>query len=332
MLILALDTTTRAGSLALVRDGRLLEVAEGDPGQTHAARLPGAILDCLARHHLTLGDLDLYGVAVGPGSFTGLRIGIATIQGLAFAHGRQVVGVSALDALAEAGGPPVAPGGAGLALRAAWMDARREEVYARLYQFAGATWEPMGEPLVDRPSGVLAAWLGPAADAVVEFIGDGVVARRDDLTARARRPGSRADSGSGAGPGHRVDRRPRGSRRTSRCRRAPSGPSTFAGRTWSWRANAEHGGWPDERDAIGVRRVRARRAGDGWSSTRLDGQDARGIQTWTRCWQVETASFSNPWTRDMFLTELAERQRVLRLRSQDARAPCGGVLHDLDRG
>jgi tRNA threonylcarbamoyladenosine biosynthesis protein TsaB len=183
MLILALDTTTRAGSLALVRDGRLLEVTEGDPGQTHAARLPGAILDCLARHHLTLGDLDLYGVAVGPGSFTGLRIGIATIQGLAFAHGRQVVGVSALDALAEAGGPPVPPGGAGLTLRAAWMDARRDEVYARLYQFAGEAWQPMGEPLVDRPSGVLAAWVGPAADAVVEFVGDGAIARRDDLAA-----------------------------------------------------------------------------------------------------------------------------------------------------
>jgi tRNA threonylcarbamoyladenosine biosynthesis protein TsaB len=189
MLILALDTTTRAGSLALVRDGQPLEVAEGDPGQTHAARLPGAILDCLARHHLTLGDLDLYGVAVGPGSFTGLRIGIATIQGLAFAHGRLVVGVSALDALAEAAGPAPPAIGGGRALRAAWMDARRGEVYGRLYQFSGSAWQPMGPPLVNRPSDVLAGWFPSPDDTLVELVGDGAVAYRAELTAAL---GSRA--------------------------------------------------------------------------------------------------------------------------------------------
>ncbi len=92
MLVLALDTTTRGGSLALVSDGGVLEVFAGDATRTHATRLPGDILDCLARHQVGLGDIDLYGVAVGPGSFTGLRIGIATIQGLAFASGRPVGG------------------------------------------------------------------------------------------------------------------------------------------------------------------------------------------------------------------------------------------------
>jgi tRNA threonylcarbamoyladenosine biosynthesis protein TsaB len=181
MLILALDTTTRAGSLALVQDGRLLDVAEGDRRETHAARLPGAILDSLARHHLTLTDLGLYGVAVGPGSFTGLRIGIATIQGLAFAHGRPVVGVSALDALAEAAGPAAPPIGPAPVLRAAWMDARRGEVYARLYQLTASTWQPMGPPLVDRPSAVLATWFPSPAGAPVEFVGDGALAYRAQL-------------------------------------------------------------------------------------------------------------------------------------------------------
>ena len=181
MLILALDTTTPAGSLALVRDGQLLDLAEGDPGETHAARLPGDILDCLARHHLTLGDLDLYGVAVGPGSFTGLRIGIATIQGLAFAHGRPVVGVSALDALAEAAGPPSQERGGAPVLRAAWMDARRGEVYGRLYRPVGSTWQPMGQPLVGRPSDVVAAWFMSSTDGTVEFVGDGAVACRAEL-------------------------------------------------------------------------------------------------------------------------------------------------------
>jgi tRNA threonylcarbamoyl adenosine modification protein YeaZ len=100
MIVLALDTTTRAGSLALVRDRRLLEVFVGDGSRTHAARLPGDLLDCLTRHGLSLQDVDLFAVAAGPGSFTGLRIGIATIQGLAFASGRNLVGVSALEALA----------------------------------------------------------------------------------------------------------------------------------------------------------------------------------------------------------------------------------------
>jgi hypothetical protein len=68
MPILTLNTTTPAGSLALARNRRLLEVAEGEPSLTHAARLPGGILDLPARHHLTCGDLDLYGVAVGPGA------------------------------------------------------------------------------------------------------------------------------------------------------------------------------------------------------------------------------------------------------------------------
>ena len=183
MLILALDTTTRAGSLALVRDGRLLDLVEGDPGETHAARLPGGILDCLARHHLTLGDLDLYGVAVGPGSFTGLRIGIATVQGLAFAHGRPVVGVSALDALAEAAGPPAPESGGVPVLRAAWIDARRGEVYARLYRPVGSAWQPMGQPLVARPSDALAAWFTSSAEETVEFVGDRAVACRTELAA-----------------------------------------------------------------------------------------------------------------------------------------------------
>ncbi len=178
MLILALDTTTRSGSLAIVRDGRLLDLVEGDPARTHATRLPGAILDSLARHHLTLADLELYGVAAGPGSFTGLRIGLATVQGLAFAHGRPVVGVSALEALVEAAGKPDA---AGAGLRAAWMDAQRGEVYGQLYRQTGAAWQALGPPVVDKPPDMLAAWFGAAPGEVVEFVGDGAVAFRAEL-------------------------------------------------------------------------------------------------------------------------------------------------------
>jgi tRNA threonylcarbamoyladenosine biosynthesis protein TsaB len=221
MLILALDTTTRGGSLALVRDGRVLEVFAGDSRRTHAVRLPGDILDCLARHECTLADIDLYGVAVGPGSFTGLRIGIATVQGLAFANGRPVAGVSALDALVEAGGAPVPADGRAPRLRAAWIDAQRGEVYGCLYRWADSRWEPLTGPVVDRPSEVLAGWATALGVAPVEFVGDGatayaaeiervmparslLIAPDPPLAAAIAALAERAAAAGQAGPPHRV--------------------------------------------------------------------------------------------------------------------------------
>ena len=102
MLVLALDTTTRQGSAALTRDGALLGTYIGDAAITHGERLPGDLIRLLAAHLLEIGDVDLFAVAAGPGSFTGLRIGIATQQGLAFANNKPLVGISALDALNHA--------------------------------------------------------------------------------------------------------------------------------------------------------------------------------------------------------------------------------------
>src|ERR1700674_3345139 len=115
---MALDTTTRAGSVALVEDDRVVDERSGDLSRTHAQRLPGEILALADRHHVAMRDVDVFAVASGPGSFTGLRIGIATIQGLALATNRPVVAVSTLEALAHAASRDLAPG----ALVAAWMD------------------------------------------------------------------------------------------------------------------------------------------------------------------------------------------------------------------
>ena len=71
------------------------------PARTHGERLPREILALLDGIGLTTADIDLFAVASGPGSFTGLRIGIATLQGLAFVHRRQIAAVSALEALAQ---------------------------------------------------------------------------------------------------------------------------------------------------------------------------------------------------------------------------------------
>ncbi len=134
MRVMALDTSTRAGSVALAEDDRIVDERIGDETRTHAERLPGELLAIARAHHLTLADIDLYAVASGPGLFTGLRIGIATIQGLAFVHARRVVAVTALDAIAHAAAAD-APSGT---VVASWMDAHRHDVFAAIYRVTAA--------------------------------------------------------------------------------------------------------------------------------------------------------------------------------------------------
>ena len=149
MLVLALDSTTRAGSVALARDGAVTDVLTGDAGRPHAERLPADLQRLLARQSLTLTDVDVFAVAIGPGSFTGLRIGIAAIQGCAFAAGKPVIGVSALEALAHAA--PAARGAGALPCVGVWMDAQRQEVFSALYRRDEAV-EPAGLEALDGPS------------------------------------------------------------------------------------------------------------------------------------------------------------------------------------
>lgn len=172
MIILALDTTTRAGSAALLRDGRVLAEQTGNAGVTHGERLPGDLLSLLAGASVGIEEVELFAVAAGPGSFTGLRVGIATIQGLAMARARPVVGVSVLEALARAGGGAGAP-------VAAWMDAQRGEVFAELYAADGRT---VLAPAVSAPPAALLDGRGRGEAPV--FIGDGAVRYREEIVAR----------------------------------------------------------------------------------------------------------------------------------------------------
>ena len=89
MHVLALDTTTLEGSVALVDEHGVVDERRGDIARSHAERLPGDLAQLVEAHGVSLREMDLFAVASGPGSFTGLRIGIATIQGLALASGRR---------------------------------------------------------------------------------------------------------------------------------------------------------------------------------------------------------------------------------------------------
>jgi tRNA threonylcarbamoyladenosine biosynthesis protein TsaB len=171
MLVAALDTTSRHGSCALLADGVIAVELESDPALPQASRLPGELQQLLARAGVRLADVDVFAVAVGPGSFTGLRVGIATMQGLSFATGAALIGVSALDALAA-----IADAAAAGAPRiATWVDAWRGEAYAALYEGRRQV-EPVS---VERPEQLLAR-LGDGA----LFIGDAVPLHRDLIVER----------------------------------------------------------------------------------------------------------------------------------------------------
>ena len=123
MLTLAIDTTAEFGSIALGGDEILLHAPEGFSGL-----LFGQIEKMLARRNVRLSDIDLFAAASGPGSFTGVRIGLAAVKGLGEVLGKPVAAVSNLEALAEFGEGD---------LRATVIDARRGEVYAALFDRAG---------------------------------------------------------------------------------------------------------------------------------------------------------------------------------------------------
>jgi tRNA threonylcarbamoyladenosine biosynthesis protein TsaB len=162
MRVLAVETSTPAGGAALL-DGELV-VGEYalDVSATHSERLMGAIDRLLTDAGWTVRDLEGLAVAVGPGSFTGLRIGLSTVKGLALALAIPIAAVPTLDALA-AGVPfaalPVCP----------VLDARKREVYASLYRWDGSAMRREWDYLAIAP-GELAARLREP----VIVLGDGV--------------------------------------------------------------------------------------------------------------------------------------------------------------
>lgn len=126
MKILAIDTTANTASCALVEDGRVRGVSTIDGLLTHSETMLPMVEELLKRLALTIKDVDAFAVAEGPGSFTGVRIGVSTIKGLAFSTNKPCVGVSSLAALAYN-----LEGFDGLVVPV--MDARRQQVYTVIY-------------------------------------------------------------------------------------------------------------------------------------------------------------------------------------------------------
>jgi tRNA threonylcarbamoyladenosine biosynthesis protein TsaB len=128
MRILAVDTTTPSGSVAVLEEKRLLAEISVDSVSTHSARLLSSIDLVLGSLHLDIQDIDGFAVTPGPGSFTGIRIGLSTVKSFAFASRKPVAAVSSLRALAwklrDSGERLIAP----------MLDAKKGEIYASLFE------------------------------------------------------------------------------------------------------------------------------------------------------------------------------------------------------
>lgn len=131
MYILGIETSTRTGSVAVVSEDSVIAQYSLNIEVTHSERLMSTVDRVLKDTGLVIADIDGYAVAIGPGSFTGLRIGLAAVKGLALVTGRPVAAVPTLKALAgnlPYSAYPVCP----------MLDARKKEVYAATYRFEGA--------------------------------------------------------------------------------------------------------------------------------------------------------------------------------------------------
>jgi len=132
MLILALDSTAIVASVALCRDENVIASFTVKNGNTHSETLLPMVEAVLKSANVSVADIDLFACSVGPGSFTGVRIGTATVKGLAFGQNKNCLGISTLEALAENLVPfdgiicPV-------------MNARRAQVYNALFRYENGT-------------------------------------------------------------------------------------------------------------------------------------------------------------------------------------------------
>jgi tRNA threonylcarbamoyladenosine biosynthesis protein TsaB len=144
MKILALDTSTEYLSLALVLDGKAF-VRDQHAGQTHSQRILPLLRELLDEAGIELPQLDGIAFGAGPGSFTGLRIGCGVAQGLAFGASLPVVGISTLQALAQASGVDKV---------IACLDARMGEVYHAAYELRDKAWHEVMAPGLYKPDAV----------------------------------------------------------------------------------------------------------------------------------------------------------------------------------
>jgi tRNA threonylcarbamoyladenosine biosynthesis protein TsaB len=185
-LILAIETATLAGSIAIARGAEIVRSGNGDPAVSHSDTLLADLDALLKDSEVQLSELNVFAVAVGPGSFTGLRIGIATVKALATTLDRPCAAIPTLQAVALAGGPAENS--------VALLPAGRGEVFAQLFAVTNGTVTPRDEPshmtpkkLVDKyGSSENVLWCGEGALAQRELIENGGAGKNWRIASQTR--------------------------------------------------------------------------------------------------------------------------------------------------
>jgi tRNA threonylcarbamoyladenosine biosynthesis protein TsaB len=177
-LILAIETATRAGSVAVSRGEEILASTTGDASSSHSTDLIENVDRMLRASQLELDDIDLFAAAIGPGSFTGLRIGLATVKSLAVATNKKCIGVSTLAAVAHAAGNSKQT--------VALLPAGRGEVFAQMLSVSGHEVAALDEAMHLSPQMLLSKY---GSHETITWAGEGAHAQLELLRAETERRG-----------------------------------------------------------------------------------------------------------------------------------------------
>ena len=170
MKVFGMDTSTSCESVGLIDDGEVISDYLLNLPVTHSERLLGAIEFVLREARCPIENIDGWAIALGPGSFTGLRIGVSTVKGLALATGKPVAGVSILDVLASQIAPTPH-------LICPILDARKKEIYTAFYRYEeGSSLKRQSDYQAIRPENLVKKITEPTI-----FLGDGVKTYGDFL-------------------------------------------------------------------------------------------------------------------------------------------------------
>ena len=188
-LILSVETATLAGAVAVSKGEQIIASLAGDKNTSHSNTLLREIDTVLNSAGRTLAELDLFAVATGPGSFTGLRIGIATVKGLSFTLGRPCIPIPTLQAIAHS---------VGVCERVvAALPAGRGEVFVQMFSVSADAVTPLDDPVHISPTAMLEKY---GAFNNICWVGDGAVVHRDKIKTWADHAGSRfSEDQSGEG-------------------------------------------------------------------------------------------------------------------------------------
>lgn len=172
-LILNIDTSTTVCSVALAKDGETIRIKESNEGLNHSVLLGSYIDEILKENHITANQLDAVAVSMGPGSYTGLRIGVSMAKGLCFAAGKPLIAVNTLQALARA----VSEQRQEDAYYCPMIDARRMEVYTAFFDRNNQTVIPTSAEIITETS-----FASILSGHKVFFFGNGSEKAKDLLT------------------------------------------------------------------------------------------------------------------------------------------------------